>query len=105
MSIKKTFYPKKGVYRVFFSLPESLTDHVNKVAIVGDFNDWHPDKHPMKRTENGKFLFTLELPVGKDYQFRYLIDNYRWESDKDADELAPTPYEDVYNSVIWCNQP
>ena len=102
MSIKKTFFPEKGVCRVIFSLPNSLVDHVKKVAIVGDFNDWHPERHPMKKTGNGKFTFTLELPLGKDYQFRYLIDSYRWESDKDADALAPTPYEDVYNSVIKC---
>lgn len=105
MSIRKTFYPEKGVCRVIFTLPESLRDHVKKVSIVGDFNDWHPDKHPMKMTENGKFKFALELPVGQDYQFRYLIDNYRWESDKDADELLPTANEDVYNSVIYCILP
>jgi 1,4-alpha-glucan branching enzyme len=105
MSIRKTFYPKKGVYRVFFTLPESLTDHVKKVAIVGDFNEWHPDKHPMKKTNSGKFEFTLELPVGKDYQFRYLLNSYKWESDIDADELVPTPFPDVYNSVIKCSLP
>lgn len=104
MSIKKIFYPEKGVCRVIFTLPESLRDHVKKVSIVGDFNNWHPEKHPMKKIENGKFEFTLELPLGKDYQFRYLIDSYKWESDKDADALVPTPYEDVYNSVIKCKQ-
>jgi hypothetical protein len=49
MSIRKIFDPKKGVCRVFFTLPESLTDHVKKVAIVGDFNDWNPEKHSMKK--------------------------------------------------------
>jgi 1,4-alpha-glucan branching enzyme len=102
MSITKTFYPKKGVCRVVFTLPESLSDHVKKVVIVGDFNDWHPEKTPMKKMKNGKFEYTIELPVGRNYQFRYLIDSYRWESDKDADALVPTPYEDVYNSVIKC---
>jgi 1,4-alpha-glucan branching enzyme len=105
MSIRKTFYPEKGVCRVIFTLPESLKDHAKKVSIVGDFNDWHPDKHPMKKKEDGTFEFTLELPVGKDYQFRYLIDSYKWDSDKEADALVPTPFEDVYNSVINCNMP
>jgi 1,4-alpha-glucan branching enzyme len=102
MSIKKTFYPEKGVCRVIFTLPESLTDHIKKVAIVGDFNEWHPEKHPMKKTQSGKFEFTLELPLGRDYQFRYFIDNYRWESDRDADALVPAPYMEVYNSLIKC---
>lgn len=102
MSIQKTFFPEKGVCRVMFKLPELLVDHIRRVALVGDFNDWHPEKHPMKKIDNGNFVFTLELPVGRDYQFRYFIDNYRWESDSEADELIPTPYEDVYNSVIKC---
>lgn len=105
MSIRNFFYPKKGVYRVFFTLPESLRDHVKKVSIVGDFNDWHPDKHPMKKTENGKIEFTLEIPGGKDYQFRYLLNSYKCENDMDADELVPTPFPDVFNSVIRCNLP
>jgi len=102
VSIKKTFYPEKGVCRVIFTLPESLTDHIKKVALVGDFNDWHPEKHPMKKTQSGKFEFTLELPLGREYQFRYFIDNFRWESDRDADALVLTAYADVYNSLIKC---
>ncbi len=95
MSIQKTFFPEKGVCRVMFKVPESLVDHIRKVALVGDFNDWHPEKNPMKVTDNGNFVFTIELPVGRNYQFRYFIDNYRWESDKEADDLIPTPYEDA----------
>lgn len=105
MSIKKSFYPEKGVCRVIFTLPDSLVDHIKKVAIVGDFNDWHPDKHPMKKSKNGKFQFTIELPLGKDYQFRYFIDSYRWESDREADAMEQSPFEEVYNSVIKCNLP
>jgi len=102
MSIKKTFFPEKGVCRVIFTLPESLHDHVKKVALVGDFNDWHPEKHPMKKVTSGKFEFTLELPLGRDYQFRYLLDSYKWESDRDADGLVATPFEDVFNSIVKC---
>ncbi len=105
MSIKKTFFPEKGVCRVIFTLPENLIDHIKKASLVGDFNDWDPDKHPMKKLKNGNFGFTLELPLGKDYQFRYFIDSYKWETDKDADALVPTPYEEVFNSVINCRLP
>jgi len=104
MSIRKTYCPEKGVCRVIFTLPESLVGHVKKATIVGDFNDWHPEKNPMKKLDNGKFGFTIELPLGKEYQFRYFIDNYRWESDREADALVPTPYdEEEFYSVIKCN--
>jgi len=103
MSITKIFYPGKGVCRVIFTLPDYLVDHVKKVGLAGDFNDWHPERHPMRKIKKGKFQFTLELPLGKDYQFRYLIDGKRWESDFEADALAPSPYEEEYNSVIRCN--
>jgi hypothetical protein len=57
----------------------------------------------MKKANNGNFEFTIELPAGKDYQFRYLLNGYKWESDTDADELVPSPFPDVFNSVIKCN--
>ncbi len=105
MSIQKQFLPEKGVCRVIFTLPESVVDHANKVAVVGDFNNWQTEKNLMKKNKTGRFTCTLELPIGRDYQFRYLIDKYNWESEWDADALAPTPYEETYNSVIHCTLP
>ena len=105
MSIQKRFLPEKGVCRVRFSLPESIVDHAKKVAVVGDFNDWNPEKNLMKKAKNGRFECFIELPLGRDYQFRYLIDKYNWESEWDADALATTPFEETYNSVIHCFHP
>jgi 1,4-alpha-glucan branching enzyme len=105
MSITKTFFPGKGVCRVVFTLPDYLVDHVKKVNLVGDFNDWHPEMHPMKKIRKGNFKYTLELPLGKDYQFRYLIDGHRWENDWEADGLTPTPYEEEFNSIVKCVLP
>jgi hypothetical protein len=39
MSIKKKFFPEKGICRVVFTLPETVTNQAIKVAIVGDFNE------------------------------------------------------------------
>ncbi|MEI6060632.1 MAG: isoamylase early set domain-containing protein [Bacteroidota bacterium] len=102
MSIQKTILPKKGVCKVNFVLPEAIINHAKKVAIVGDFNDWHPGKHLMRKNKNGEFARTLELPLGKRYQFRYLIDSSKWESDWDADDLAKAPFAETYNSVVDC---
>lgn len=102
MSFVKKFLQKKGVCRVSFTLPESLANNADRVAIVGDFNKWHPYKNLMKKDKNGKFVATIELPIGKEYQFRYLIDFDRWENEWDADGLIKTPFEGIYNSAINC---
>jgi 1,4-alpha-glucan branching enzyme len=103
MSIHKTNMIKKGVCRVIFNLEEPVIGRATKVAVVGDFNNWDPEKNLMKKSKNGQFKCTIDFPLGKDYQFRYLIDNYTWDSEWHADKLVSTPYEETYNSLIECN--
>ena len=102
MCFSKKFFPEKGVCRVSFTLPESVANLAETVAIVGDFNHWNPYKNIMKKDKNGKFKATVELPIGNEYQFRYLIDYNRWENEWGADGLVKTPFEGVYNSAINC---
>ena len=102
MSFSKKFLPEKGVCRVSFTLPDSVAIHAERVAIVGDFNKWNPYKNIMKKDKNGKFKATIELPIGKEYEFRYLIDFDRWENEWGADGLVKTPFEGIYNSAINC---
>jgi 1,4-alpha-glucan branching enzyme len=102
MSFTKKFLPAKGICKVSFTLPESVARNAEFVAIVGDFNHWHPYKNLMKKDKNGKFKATIELPIGREYEFRYLIDNARWENEWDSDGLVKTPFEGIYNSAIDC---
>lgn len=102
MSFSKKFLPKKGVYRISFVLPETSAVYAERVAIVGDFNHWNPYKNMMKKDKSGKFKATIELPIGKEYQFRYLIDFDRWENEWGADGLVKTPFDGIYNSAIDC---
>ena len=100
MSIKKTFLPDKGVCRVLFSLPEGIDNPTKKVAIAGDFNNWNPEVNFMKMTKAGKFHCKVDLLAGREYQFRYLLDNIRWVTDWDADGLIISPDSGTYNSLI-----
>jgi hypothetical protein len=34
----------------------------------------------------------IELPAGRTYQYRYLVDGDRWENDWQADAYAPNDY-------------
>ena len=43
------------------------------VFLVGDFNDWHPASHPMKRQPDGAWLLQVHLPHGH-HHYRYLVD-------------------------------
>jgi len=99
MSIQKRVIKEKGVCKVFFKYNSSLADDGTKVSIVGDFNDWNPKKNQMKRTKIGHFASTLQIPLDNVYQFRYLINNDRWEADKEADGLIE-PYTKTINSLI-----
>jgi 1,4-alpha-glucan branching enzyme len=100
MSIQKHFFPGRGVCQVHFSLPLSIFDDAKKIAVVGDFNNWNRESNFMKKTKNGKFQSTVELALGKEYQFRYLIDDNDWENDWEADGLVETPFEEIYNSMV-----
>ena len=105
MSINKIYIPDKGVCRVSFTLPESAANHSEKVSVVGDFNSWNPDINRMERDNNGQFKCIIDLPLGKVYEFRYLIDDSQWVNEWDADAYSPTPYDGEYNMILSCINP
>jgi hypothetical protein len=51
----------------------------------------------MKKMKNGSFTITLDLEPGREYQFRYLIDDVVWENDWNADKYTKSPYGDSDN--------
>jgi 1,4-alpha-glucan branching enzyme len=100
MSIKKQYFKSKGICKVTFGVPESEGNEVGKVHVVGEFNNWSTSATPMKRSKNGAFTVSLDLKPGQEYQFRYLLDDNRWDNDTEADKSAGTPFGDARNSVI-----
>lgn len=91
--------------RIKFTLTDTLVDHPKEAALLGDFNNWNPKKDIMHKARNGFFEYTVEVPLGKVYQFRYLVDRWHWENDWQADDYAPTPFSEETNMVIICNGP
>ena len=100
MSVKKKFLKTKPVCKVTLRLTKEQARSAETVHIAGDFNDWNPDVTPMKSLKNGGFTATIDLETGKEYQFRYLINNSDWENDWDADKYIPSAYGNCENSVI-----
>lgn len=77
--------------RVTFALP---ADHpCGTVSVVGDFNDWQPGLHEMRRRRNGIRTVSVILPPGT-HRFRYLATGGLWFDDDGADHV------DHHSSVV-----
>ncbi len=99
MSIKKRLLKSKPECKVTFSLDKDACYNAESVSIVGDFNDWDKVATCLTKNKAGDFSVTVNLAVGKDYHFRYLVDGETWVNDWAADYYAPTEFNSE-NSVI-----
>ena len=77
------------VARVTFILPNSIW--ADTIYLVGDFNEWNRSSHPFQHGEEGAWTLTLDLEIGRCYQFRYLRDG-EWISDSQADGFVGNPH-------------
>jgi len=90
--IAKSFIETGGkqVVRVTFTLPEDIW--ADTIHLVGDFNDWNHTSHPFRRDRAGRWILTVDLDLGRAYQFRYLVDGKDWMNDTQADAHVHNPY-------------
>ncbi len=95
--ISKGNASKSGKIRVTFKLPSSIW--AETVHLVGDFNGWNRQSHPLSRTEDGGWQIILELDKNHTYQFRYLINGTDWQNDWNADRYIANPFGGE-NSVL-----
>lgn len=99
MAIKKTYSKNKKTCKVRFSLPAEAAPNASSVRVVGDFNNWNWNQGIELNKKKNEFQGEAELQAGQRHEFRYLIDNERWENDWQADEYCPSPYG-CDNSVL-----
>lgn len=85
MSIEKKYLKTKPLCKVKFSLTGDPYIDAISVHVVGDFNEWRPGVHSMKKSKSGDWSVQIDLPAGAPYQFRYLVDETVWDNDPDAD--------------------
>lgn len=100
MSLKKQFSKSKPVCKVTFTVDSTLVDGAKEVAVLGDFNNWNPSETTMKKVKDGSFTKTIELEVGHEYQFRYLVDGTRWINDTEADKYVHSGVAAEENSIV-----
>ncbi len=98
--VERRFLETKKACRKTFRLPKVAAPDAKSVCIVGDFNNWNTHANPMKKLKDGDYSIKLDLEPGREYQFRYLIDQLKWENDRSADKYVRSVYGDCDNSVV-----
>jgi 1,4-alpha-glucan branching enzyme len=83
--IKTTRPGQDGTVRATFALPADEPD--GAVSVVGNFNDWDPFAHPLRRRANRTRSAAVTVPAGSTLHFRYLAEGGRWFDD----ETLPAP--------------
>ncbi|RJX34275.1 MAG: glycoside hydrolase family 13 [Desulfurivibrio sp.] len=68
-----------------------------EVFVAGDFNDWNPSEHAMRKFKDGKYIKKLKLKPGR-YEYQFIVDGQWW-----TDPANPNRQSNSYgseNSVI-----
>jgi len=85
-------YSKTGhSCRVTFKIPAGQAE-ARAIAILGDFNGWNADAHPMERRKDGSWSATVTMEAGRPYRFRYLLDGRHWSNDDGADSAVANQF-------------
>jgi 1,4-alpha-glucan branching enzyme len=98
--LTRKYSKDKSKCLVTFWLPKEAAPEARCVTVVGTFNNWDPKLHMMKKLESGDFGLRVELQAGKEYAFRYIIDETCWVNAWDADKYVWCDYGQCENSVI-----
>ena len=97
--LTKKFLKSKSVCKVTFEFPEA---DASKVCLVGEFNSWDETANPMRKVK-GVWKTTLDLEQGREYQFRYLVNDNDWENDHGADKYVPNNVSGDNSVVVTYN--
>ena len=81
--IRRSNATAPSAVKVTFVLPVETVDQA--VSVVGEFNDWDPLAHPMKKRSNGTRSVSVELAAGRSYRFKYLAADGSWLTDPEVE--------------------
>ncbi|MFZ1289468.1 MAG: isoamylase early set domain-containing protein [Melioribacteraceae bacterium] len=101
MSISKRYLKAKKICKVTFKVPAEIGINHKKANILGSFNNWDYNSLRMKKlVKDGSFSIVIDLEVGKEYEFKYYLDDSIWLNEKDADSQVKTQFGDSSNSIV-----
>ncbi len=90
--LEKNKIPRK---RIGFSLH---APNAKEVSLMGDFNQWKKDAHPMKNDGTGTWKKIAMLPKGR-HEYKFLVDD-EWEQDPANQQVCPNRYGTSNNVII-----
>lgn len=99
--ITKRKSSRPGFIRVTFELPAYLW--ADRVYLLGDFNEWNHQQTPLHQDRDGVWRVEVDLPVGKRFEFRYVVDNH-WLTDGHSDDVVTNPFG-TQNSIVNTSLP
>ncbi len=85
--------------KITFAVP----DDGRPVAVIGDFNDWQTDLHPLRKRSNGMRSVAVTVPAGTVLRFRYAVadaDSMHYLDDPDADGLEPNGFGQTHAVLV-----
>ena len=100
MSIKKQYLKTKPYCKVTFRLKKAQVCGAHKVNVAGEFNRWQGSQTPMKALKSGDFTATVVLAKGREYQYRYILDDQKWMTDESADKQIFCRFANDKNAVV-----
>lgn len=70
-----------------------------RVAVVGSFNEWDPERHPLPEAEvGGLYRLVLRLPPGE-YEYRFVVGD-GWRQDKRVPDLISQDYVSATRRLV-----
>jgi 1,4-alpha-glucan branching enzyme len=70
-----------------------LAPRARSVFLTGNFNQWNPSSHPLKKDRQGIWKISLPLNPGQ-YEYRFFVDG-EWHNDPNCPSLVENPFGTV----------
>jgi len=96
--------PVKGSDKVSVTFQTFEHPDARQVGVAGGWNNWDPDRTPMKKRKDGAWAATVRFERGSRHEYRFVVDGERWLADEQADGQVTNPYGGV-NSVFTLRGP
>lgn len=78
----------------------AVVDDGHPVSLVGEFNGWSPDAHPLKKRSNGTRSTSVVLENGRHTVFRYLAADGSYFDDADGDGIEPNGLGQTHTLLV-----
>ena len=91
--IKSESKPKRC--KITFSL---TSPDAKEVILMGDFNQWNPKVHPMKKNKTGVWEKVTLLFPGT-YEYRFMVDGH-WQNDPNNHQTCANQFGTINNVLV-----